>query len=453
MKERAAVLEAIRDRVRALLQQRRVDEAAELLEELWPADAAEIVEELGEDERRVLLEHLDPSVSADVLEELAEEEAADLAEELADDTLAAIIDEMEPDEAADLLLDMDPERRRRLLAELEDPDEVRPLLVHPDETAGGLMTTEFLALRRRMTVADALKAVRELAPTADPDNIFYLYVVDRHGHLVGMVTLYDLIRAHPHDLIQDIMDRDVVSVRADVDREEAARIMARYDLLSLPVVDEFGRLIGIITSDDVLDVMEEEATEDIQRLGGSEPLDRPYLDTPILDIVRKRAGWLLLLFVTASLTGTVTKMFQDELSRAIELTWFIPLLIGTGGNAGSQTTATIIRALAIGEIDLGDLIRVVWHEIRVGITLGSLMAVVGIVRAVTWGAPMPVVQSVAMGLLVVVLWATTVGAMLPLIMHKLGVDPAVVSGPFMSTLVDATGLFFYLETARLVMGL
>ncbi len=453
MKERAVVLDALIERVRTLLRQRRAEEAAELLEDMWPADLAEIIEELDEHEQKLLVQYLDPRVSADVLEELDEEEAADLAEELPDATLTAILDEMEPDEAADLLLDIEPERRRRLLAELEDPDEVRPLLIHPDESAGGLMTTEFLALRRRMTVREALDAVRNLAPTADPDNIFYLYVVDRYGHLVGMVTLYDLIRARPDALIQDIMDRDVISVRADVDREEAAHILARYDLLSLPVVDEFGRLIGIITSDDVIDVVEEEATEDIQRLGGSQPLERPYLDTPILDVVRKRVGWLLLLFVTASLTGTVTKLFQNELSRAIELTWFIPLLIGTGGNAGSQTTATIIRALAVGDIDLGDLVHVVWHEIRVGLVLGAIMSVVGIVRAMTWGAPQPVVQSVATALLVVVLWATTVGAVLPLVMHKLGVDPAVVSGPFMSTLVDATGLFIYLQTARLILGL
>ncbi len=453
MKERAALLDALIERVRSLLRQRRAEEAAELLEDLWPADLAEVIEELDEDEQKLLVEHLDPRVSADVLEELDEEEAADLAEDLSDETLTAILDEMEPDEAADLLLDLKPERRRRLLAELEDPDEVRPLLIHPDESAGGLMTTEFLALRQRMTVREALDAVRNLAPTADPDNIFYLYVVDKHGRLVGMVTLYDLIRARPDAVLRDIMDRDVISVRADVDREEAARILARYDLLSLPVVDEFGRLIGIITSDDVIDVVEEEATEDIQRLGGSQPLDRPYLDTPPIEVARKRVGWLLLLFVTASLTGTVMKMFEVELSRAIELTWFIPLLIGTGGNAGSQTTATIIRALAIGEIDLGDLVHVVWHELRVGLILGAVMAMVGIVRAMTWGAPMPVVQSVATGLLVVILWATTVGAIMPLVMSKLGIDPAVVSGPFMSTLVDATGLFIYLQTARLILGL
>ncbi len=452
MKERAIILEALVDRVRSLLNEGRAEEAATLLEDLWPADLAYVFKELDEEQQRLLLEYMDPEISADVLEELDEEEAAELAEELPEATLTAIVDEMEPDEAADLLLDMAPERRRRILAELEDPDEVRPLLIYPDESAGGLMTTEFLALRRRMTVAEALDAVRQLAPSADPDNIFYLYVVDRHGRLVGMVSLYDLLRARPHELLMDIMDRDVISVRSDVDQEDVAQIFARYDLLSLPVVDEDGRLIGIITSDDIIDVVEEEATEDIQRLGGSQPLDRPYLDTPPGEIARKRVGWLLLLFVTASLTGTVMQMFQGTLSRYIELTYFIPLLIGTGGNAGSQTTATIIRALAIGEVELRNALTVLWHEVRVGLLLGLTMALVGVVRALTWGTPMPVAQSVATALLLVILWATSVGAVMPLVMSKIGIDPAIVSGPFMSTLVDATGLFIYLQTARLILG-
>ncbi len=453
MKERAVVLDAIIDRVRALLDEGRADDAAALLEDLWPADVAEVVEELDEEQRALLLQHLDPSISADVLEELSDEEAAEIAEDLSDDMLTAIVDEMEPDEAADLLRDIDPDRRARILSELEDPEEVRPLLVHPDESAGGLMTTEFLALRRRMTVREALEAIRRLAPSADPDNIFYLYVVDQYGHLVGVVSLFDLIRAKPDELIMNVMDRDVISVRADVDREEAARIFARYDLMSLPVVDEFGRLIGIITSDDILDVIEEEATEDIQRLGGSEPLDRPYLETSPVEVMRKRVGWLLLLFVTASLTGTVMKLFEDELQRFIQLTWFIPLLIGTGGNAGSQTTATIIRSLALGEVDLGDLVEVVWHEMRVGLLLGAVMSGVGIIRALTWGTAWPVAQSVAVALMLVILWATLVGSIMPLVISKLGIDPAVVSGPFMSTLVDATGLFIYLQTARLILGM
>ena len=453
MKERAVVLDAIIDRVRMLLDEGRVDDAAALLEDLWPADVAEVVEELDEEQRALLLRHLDPSISADVLEELSDEEAAEIAEDLSDDMLTAIVDEMEPDEAADLLRDIEPERRARILSELEDPEEVRPLLVHPDESAGGLMTTEFLALRRRMTVREALEAIRRLAPSTDPDNIFYIYVVDRHGHLVGVVSLVDLIRAEPDELIMNVMDRDVISVRADVDREEAARIFARYDLMSLPVVDEFGRLIGIITPDDIIDVVEEEATEDIQRLGGSEPLDKPYLDTSPLEVGRKRAGWLLLLFVTETLTGSVLRHFENTLAAEISLSFFIPLLIGTGGNAGSQTTATIIRSIAVGEVEFRDGLAVLWHELRVGILLGIIMGSVGFVRALLWGTPMSVAEAVAYALITIVVWANFIGSVLPLVATQLRIDPAIVSGPFMSTLVDATGLFIYLQIAKIVLGL
>ncbi len=453
MKERAIILDALIGRVKGLLQEGRAEEAAALLEGLRPADLAEVFDELEEEQETLLLRHMDPSVSADVLEELHEEEAAELAEDLPDKTLTAIVDEMEPDEAADLLREMPEERRLRILAKLEDPDEVRPLLVHPDESAGGLMTTEFLALRRRMTVAQALDAVRELAPSAAPDNIFYIYVVDRYGRLVGVVSLYDLIRARPYELIADVMDRDVISVRSDMDQEEVANIFARYDLLSLPVVDDQGRLIGIITSDDIMDVVEEEATEDIQRLGGSEPLDRPYLDTSTLGVARKRTGWLLLLFVTETLTGSVLRHFEDTLSAEISLSFFIPLLIGTGGNAGSQTTATIIRSIAVGEIEFGDGLKVLWHELRVGILLGVIMGAVGFFRALLWGTPITVAEAVAYALLTIVIWANMIGAILPLMASRLRIDPAVVSGPFMSTLVDATGLFIYLQIAKMVLGI
>ncbi len=453
MKERALILDALIDRVQSLLQEGRTEDAAALLEGLRPADLAEVFAELDEDQQALLLQHLDPGVSADVLEELNDEEAAELAEELPDDMLTAIVDEMEPDEAADLLREMPEERRQRILADLEDPDEVRPLLIHPDESAGGLMTTEFLVLRRRMTVAEALEAVRELAPSADPDNIFYLYVVDQHGRLVGVVSLYDLIRAKPYELIADVMDRDVISVRSDVDQEDVANIFARYDLLSLPVVDEQGRLIGIITSDDIIDVVEEEATEDIQRLGGSEPLDKPYLDTSPIEVSRKRAGWLLLLFVTETLTGSVLRHFESTLASEISLSFFIPLLIGTGGNAGSQTTATIIRSIAVGEVDFKDGLHVLWHELRVGIALGLIMASVGFVRALLWGTPVSVAEAVAYALLTIVVWANLIGSTLPLVATKLKIDPAIVSGPFMSTLVDATGLFIYLQIAKMVLGI
>jgi len=245
----------------------------------------------------------------------------------------------------------------------------------------------------------------------------------------------------------------VIAVNVGTDQEECARIMLREDLLALPVVDAEKRLVGVVTLDDVADVLVDEATEDIQRMGGAQPLGRSYLDTHILLVMRKRINWLLLLFLTESLTGTVLRHFEGELEQAVALAFFVPLLIGTGGNAGSQTTSTIIRALAVGDIDLGDALRALWHEFRVGLLLGLGMAVVAYVRALTWGSSAALALTVATAIMTIVVWANVLGSVLPLLATRLRIDPTVVSGPVMSTLVDATGLFIYFSIARMVMGL
>ncbi len=444
-------LDKILEETRAALEQNDVNRAAEIIGELRPADQAEIFSDLNEDEQRLLLSALSPEDSADIFEELDDEQALELAREIPDEKLIPIMDEMEPDEAADLLGDMRPERARKLLEELEDPEEIRPLLLHPDETAGGLMTSEFLALRRRMTAAEAIEAIRQWQPEAE--TIYYLFVVDRYGRLVGVVNLRQLIVAPPDALIQDIMDEDVIYVTADVDQEEVARLMARYDLLALPVVDENKILLGVITFDDLVDVLEEEAAEDLQRYGGAEPLERPYLDTSPVIITKKRIGWLLILFLTATLTGSVMKLFEDEIQAMVALTLFVPLLIGTGGNAGSQTTATIIRELATGNVEPRDALRVWWHEARVAVLLGLGMAVPAFIRAITWVDNPMLATTVAVSIVVLVLWATGVGSLLPLVAAKFGVDPALVSGPLMSTMVDATGLLIYFSIAKILLGL
>lgn len=445
------ILEHVLVQLRNALERDDLVGAANIIEALRPADQADLFNELDEEQQRILLQRIAPEDSADILEELDDETVADLIAELADEALVPIMDEMEPDEAADLLGDLEPERASELLSMLEDPDEVRPLLLHPDETAGGLMTTEFLALRRRMTAAEAIEAIRRWHPSEE--TIYYLYVVDQVGRLCGVVNLRQLIVSDPQTLIRDILDPEVISVQVDVDQEEAARIMKRYDLLSLPVVDSHEILLGVITFDDVIDVLEEEATEDIQRLGGAEPLDRAYLDASPLAITRKRIGWLLLLFITATLTGSVMRLFEHELEAAVSLAIFIPLLIGTGGNAGSQTTSTIIRSLATGDIEPGDAFQVWWHEARVGILLGTGMAIAAYIRAITWEPNADLALTVSIAIVALVLWATGVGSILPLVAAKLGIDPALVSGPLMSTLVDATGLLIYFSIARLILGL
>jgi magnesium transporter len=366
------------------------------------------------------------------------------------DALIRIVDKMEPDEAADLLGDIHPQRAQAVLAGLEDPDEVRPLLLHPDDSAGGLMTSEFLALRRLMTAAEAIQAIHAWKPAAEA--VYYLFVVDGHGRLCGMVNLRQLIVAEPSTPIVEIMDPEVISVRAGTDQEDCARLMSRYDLLALPVVDAGDVLMGVITIDDLVDVLEEEATEDIQRLGGTQPLDRPYLDTSVFTITRKRIGWLLLLFVTETLTGSVLRHFENELQSAVALAFFVPLLIGTGGNAGSQTTSTLIRALATGDVGLADALRALWHELRTGLLLGIGMAAIAYVRALTWGSTQALALTVSLAILAIVVWANGLGSLLPLLAARLRIDPAIVSGPVMSTLVDATGLFIYFTMARLMLG-
>ena len=444
-------LDTILVQVRAALERDDLVSAVSIIQALRPPDQADLFSELDDKHQVVLLPELRPADSAHILEELDDEQAAELVAALPNETVIRIVDQMEPDEAADLLGDIHPKQAQVVLAGLEDPDEVRPLLLHPDDSAGGLMTSEFLALRRRMTAGEAIQAVREWKP--EVETVYYLFVVDRYGRLCGVVNLRQLIIADPATPIAEIMDPDVISVPVGTDQEECARLMARYDLLTLPVVNGDLLLLGVITVDDLVDVLEDETTEDFQRLGGAQPLERSYLDTGVLTVTRKRVGWLLLLFLTETLTGSVLRHFEVELQSVVALAFFVPLLIGTGGNAGSQTTSTIIRALAVGDIDLEDALGTFWHEIRIGLLLGIAMAGIAYVRALTWGSSPALALTVSLAIFAIVLWANGLGSVLPLLAAKLRIDPTVVSGPVMSTLVDATGLFIYLTIAGVMLGL
>ena len=445
------VLDDILARVRAALERDDIVAATGIIENLRPHDQAEIFSELRDEDQIALLPELNPLDSADILEKLDDQETAEIAANLTTATLVRIVEEMEPDKAADLLGDMDPEQAQMVLSGLTDAEEIRPLLLHPDDTAGGLMTSEFLALRTQTTAQEALAAIHAWKP--ETENIYYLFVIDAQTRLVGAVNLRQLIVASPDTAMQDIMDPEVISVKVGADQEECARLMSRYDLLALPVIDAERKLLGVVTIDDVVDVLVEEATEDIQRMGGATPLERSYLDSSVVLVMRKRSTWLLLLFLTESLTGSVLRHFEAELESVVALTFFIPLLIGTGGNAGTQTTSTIIRALAVGEIDWSDALHSLWHEFRVGILLGLAMAVVAFVRALTWGTSDELATAVALAILSIVIWANVRGSLLPLIAARLKIDPTVMSGPVMATLVDATGLFIYFTIARIVLGL
>ncbi|MCA9978274.1 MAG: magnesium transporter [Anaerolineales bacterium] len=437
--------------LRAALEAHNLPQALAILEALQPPDQAELLDELEAAEQVILLPELLPEASADILEEMDDDRAAELVAALPTDAAIRIVEAMEPDEVADLLGDMEPEQAQVVLDGLEDAREIRPLLLHADDSAGGLMTSEFLALRRRTSVNDAIQAVRDWQPKTD--TLSDLFVVDADEHLCGVISLRQLIIAAPAALVADLMDPEPVSVTVGSDQETCAQLMSRYSLLALPVVDVNNRLVGIITIDDVVDVLQEEATEDIQRLGGAEPLQRPYLDTSVLGIARKRVGWLLLLFLTESLTGSVLRFFETELQAVVALSFFIPLLIGTGGNAGSQTTSTIIRALAVGDVRKRDALAAFWHELRVGIMLALVIGTIAYGRALLWGTTPDLALAVAVSILAIVVWANSLGALLPLGAAALKIDPTVVSGPAMSTLVDATGLFIYFTVARLIIGL
>jgi len=438
-------------KVRVLLESDEIRQALDIIEGLLPADQADVFDELPPEQQSAVLPQLDTEDAADILEEMGDEATADLASRLGAAELAMIVDEMEPDKAADLLGDLDPSITRATLARMHEADSVRPLLAHADETAGGLMTSAYLAFEEKMEAAAALAAIAEQTPRGTESP--YLYVVDAANRLVGVVNVYQMISSPPETPLWSLMDQEVLSVHMAEDQETPARLMARYDLGSVPVVDDDRHLVGVITVDDLVEVLEEEASEDIYHIAGTEPLDRPYLDTSILSAAWKRLGWLLLLFVTGTLTGTVMGLFENELSKMVALTLFVPLLIGTGGNAGSQSTAMIIRALSVGEITFRDSLRVLWRELRTSIVLGLLLAAIAYVRAYTWVDTSGVALVVAISIFAIVLWADCVGSLLPLVAAKLKIDPTLVSGPLMSTLVDATGLLIYFSIARVLLHL
>jgi magnesium transporter len=441
-------IDAILAQVRTALANGRWDQAAALIEALRPPDQADLFGELPPTEQDQLLPRLDIEDSADILEELEEEEAAEVAARLDPAELARILDEMEPDEAADLLGDIPPEQAAEALAAMEEPEEVRPLLVHADETAGGLMTSARVTLHRQMTAGQAIAHIRAMAP--DSDEVYYLFVVDEDVRLVGVVSLRQLIIASPATRVSEIMDSDVIHVEAGADQEEAARLMSRYDLLALPVTDAQDHLLGLITHDDLVEVLEEEATEDIYRLGGV-PEEQPA-DAPVSSALRTRLPWLIVNLMTAMASAAVLSLFESTIARVAALAAFFPVVAGVSGSAGTQTLTIIVRGLALGELEpkdgLGALAREAVVGLANGLSIGGLVALI----AVVWkGTPMLGVVA-GLATLLNMVGAATAGVLVPLGMQLLRVDPALASPILVTTVSDALGYLFYLGMATLVLG-
>ena len=357
---------------------------------------------------------------------------------------------LDPDDRARLTEEMPAKVARRLLAGLS-PNERRltaTLLGYPEDSAGRLMSPEVASLRAGMSAAEALERLRRIGRSAE--TIYALPVTDDHRRLVGALGLRDLVLADPETPVSELMDTDVYSARVDADQEEAARLIREADLLGLPIVDTEDRLVGIVTVDDAMEVLEEEVTEDLARAGGAEPLGRPYLATSVMRIARSRVIWLLVLIVAATLTVNVLHVFETTLSRTVTLALFIPLIIGTGGNTGAQAATTVTRALAVGEVRYDDLVTVIVREARVGFLLGATLGILAL--APTWVyAGNEIAVIVSLTLVVVCTLAAFVGALLPLVARRIGVDPAVMSAPFITTLVDASGLIVYFMIARAVL--
>jgi magnesium transporter len=440
------------EKINQLVEAREWEQIRSLLEQVHPADIAELLDELEPETAVILFGLLPTETASEVLDETGGRIRSELVENVDDERLADLLDELPMDDAAEFLEDLPDDISSKLLSlmEPEEAEDVRELLAYEENTAGRLMNTDVVALRRQWTIDETFAYLRSLE---DAETLTYLYVVDRDDKLIGVVALRNLVLAKPDQTIEEIMSREVVSVPVTADQEELAEMVAKYDYFAIPVVDENERLVGVVTVDDVLDIFEEEVTEDIQRLGGSEPLEQPYFAVSTFQIFQKRIGWLLLLFVASTLSGEVIRMFQHELDVVVALGFFITLITGTGGNAGSQTVATIIRAITLDEVRISNM----WHawrrEVSVGFMLGFVMGVVGIARALLWHTGFEVALVVALTLPIVVIWSTTVATVIPILADRFNIDPTVISGPMIATIVDASGLLIYFSLAKTILGI
>lgn len=440
--------------------QQRSDESlagvGERVADLPAPDLADLVNQLSRAEAAMVIMMLPVSRAIELCDQPTLRRRGAILEQLEPDRAAGILDGLSADERTDIIQQMSQHARRRVLPKLRPivRVEVEHLLEYPAHTAGGIMTTEFVRLDPTMTVGDALRHIRAVA--RDKESIYACYVLEPGSwRLLGAVSLRDLVMAELQSQVGEVMRRNPITVAALEDRESVAHKMAKYNLLAVPVLEPSGRVVGFVTVDDVIDVLIEEQTEDIMRMAAVEPgaLDRPYFDNSIARVVRKRVGWLLLLFVAETFTGTVLRYFESELAAVVALSFFIPLLIGTGGNAGSQTVTTIIRGIALGEIRVRQAWRVLGRETSTGATIGVLIAVVAFARALLWGSSMALALTVSISVLAICAWSTTIGSLIPLMAHRLRIDPAVLSAPLIATLVDATGLVIYFSIAKVILHL
>ncbi len=431
------------------------DQLAELLDEIHPEDITDLIDDFEDEEAATLLTLLPTEYAASVLARISGDRQERLAERMGAGSVARIATEMASDDRADFFSILPPSVGEPAFEELErvDPvaaEEVEELTRWPEKSAGGLMTTDYISVPPNVRIDEAIDVVRRNASMAETLDV--IYVVDDTHRLLGFLKLRNLLVARADERARDVMLENVISVPPELDQEEVAKVLAKYDLQTLPVVDKNREMLGVITSDDILDVMAEEQAEDVQKMGAIAPIPEGYFDASIGVYIKKRAPWLLVLFVSGFLTTSALKHYDQVLQAVAQLAFYVPLLVSAGGNSGSQSSTLVIRGLAVGDIGIRDWWRVLVREAIQGVVLGTLLATLGVLRVFMAGDGWALAEVIFPTILCIVLMGCTVGGMLPIILRRVGLDPATSSNPFIATLVDVFGIVIYMTLARLLLG-
>lgn len=445
-----------KNEVRNLIRDRKVVQLRSYLTEMYDADIAELMDDLNDKVMALLLFRMLPKLQAvEVFSYLSVENQREIINAIGEDDLPYLVDNIFFDDVIDMIEEMPAEFVNRVLINI--PPEKRKLvnqfLNYPEDSAGGLMTIEYVRLTENMTVKNALDHVREIG--LKKETVYTCYITNMHEKLIGIVSLRALVTEDPHKKIVDIMEQDVIVVSTKDDQEVVAEKFKRYDLLAIPVVDHEGRLTGIITVDDIIDVMEQEATEDFQIMAAMTPSEEEYLATNVFVLAKNRIIWLLVLLISATFTGSIMKNFSDTLEALILLGMFIPMLMDTGGNAGSQSSTLIIRGLATGDIKLTDVFRVLKKEFLISIICGVILSAVNFARIIIFEPQVPILiaLTVSVTLITTVMMAKVIGGLLPIAAKKLKLDPAIMAGPLITTIVDALSLIIYFNIAQAVLNI
>lgn len=442
------------EKILELVGEKKYGLVKQLLSEMNPADVAAVFEEIPENEQPVIFRIMPKELAAEVFVEMDSDMQQRLIEGFSDAELRDVMNELFMDDTVDIIDEMPANVAKRILQQTDAKTRkmINQLLAYPDDSAGSIMTTEYIDLKKDMTVADAFERIRRIG--VDSETIYTCYVTDAQRRLLGIVSAKDLMLNERSCIIGDIMDENIIHAHTLDDQEQVASLFEKYDMLTLPVVDKEERLVGIITVDDAIDVMQDEATEDIEKMAAILPSEHSYFKTGVFETFRARIPWLLLLMISATFTGMIITSFEDALAAQVTLTAFIPMLMDTGGNSGSQASVTVIRGLSLGEIEFVDIFKVMWKEIRVALMCGVTLAIANFAKLMLFDrVGLWVSLVVCLTLIVTVFFAKIIGCALPMLAKKIGFDPAVMASPFITTAVDAISLVVYFQIATLLLGI